>query len=128
MSTHLCNNGHPNGQPRLRDRLCLLIREHRFNSALVKAHAADYFGTPVLRETNGWCDSIYVFLCLAQRARTAFLAISRRRSGVSFAARTLPPLEPPILPRATACGFFFFVIAADTLSSNGTKDQVPTAT
>jgi hypothetical protein len=23
------NNGHNNGQPRLRDRLCLLIRQHR---------------------------------------------------------------------------------------------------
>jgi hypothetical protein len=31
------NNGHQNGQPRLRDRLCLLIRQHQLDAALVKA-------------------------------------------------------------------------------------------
>src|ERR1022692_421180 len=30
------NNGHQNGQPRLRDRLCLLIRQHRLDAGLVK--------------------------------------------------------------------------------------------
>jgi hypothetical protein len=38
-------NGASNGQPRLRDRLCLLIREHRLDSALVKSYAADFCGT-----------------------------------------------------------------------------------
>ncbi len=30
------NNGHSNGQPRLRDRLCLLIRQHKLDANLVK--------------------------------------------------------------------------------------------
>src|ERR1700757_3822579 len=32
------NNGHSNGQPRLRDRLCLLIRQHQLDASLVKAY------------------------------------------------------------------------------------------
>jgi hypothetical protein len=46
------NNGHQNGQPRLRDRLCLLIRQHRLDAGLVKAYAADYCGTPTLRDAT----------------------------------------------------------------------------
>jgi hypothetical protein len=46
------NNSHHNGQPRLRDRLCLLIRQHKLDAALVKAYAADYCGTPTLREAS----------------------------------------------------------------------------
>jgi len=45
-------NGSNNGQPRLRDQLCLLIREHNLNPALVKAYAADFCGTPSLKEAN----------------------------------------------------------------------------
>jgi hypothetical protein len=46
------NNDHQNGQPRLRDRLRLLIRQHRLDAGLVKAYAADYCGTPTLRDAN----------------------------------------------------------------------------
>jgi hypothetical protein len=46
------NNGHENGHPRLRDRLCLLIRQHRLDAGLVKAYAADYCGTPTLRDAS----------------------------------------------------------------------------
>ena len=46
------NNGHQNGQPRLRDQLCLLIRKHQLDASLVKAYAADYCGTPALRDAN----------------------------------------------------------------------------
>jgi hypothetical protein len=46
------NNGHQNGQPRLRDRLCLLIRQHRLDASLVKAYAADYCGTGSLRDAS----------------------------------------------------------------------------
>jgi len=45
-------NGHSNGQPRLRDRLCLLIRQHQLDAGLVKAYAAHYCGTPSLREAS----------------------------------------------------------------------------
>src|SRR5579872_5546482 len=46
------SNGHQNGQPRLRDRLCLLIRQHKLDANLVKAYAADYCGTATLREAS----------------------------------------------------------------------------
>jgi hypothetical protein len=46
------NDRHQNGQPRLRDRLCLLIRQHHLDAGLVKAYAADYCGTPTLREAS----------------------------------------------------------------------------
>jgi hypothetical protein len=45
-------NGSSNGQPRLRDRLCLLIRQHNLDPALVKAYAADFCGTSTLREAS----------------------------------------------------------------------------
>jgi hypothetical protein len=41
-------NGSAHGQPRLRDRLCLLIRQHNLDPALVKAYAADFCGTQTL--------------------------------------------------------------------------------
>ena len=46
------NNGHQNGHIRLRDRLCLLIRQHQLDANLVKAYAADFCGTPNLRDAS----------------------------------------------------------------------------
>jgi hypothetical protein len=61
------NNGHLNGQPRLRDRLCLLIRQHHLDAALVKAYAADYCGTPTLRDASR--EQVEAFINdLAERA------------------------------------------------------------
>ncbi len=40
------------GQPRLRDRLCLLVRKHQLDSTLVKRYAADFCGTEVLRDAG----------------------------------------------------------------------------
>jgi len=54
------NNGHLNGQPRLRDRLCLLIRQHHLDAGLVKAYAADYCGTPTLRDASR--DQVEAFI------------------------------------------------------------------
>lgn len=45
-------NGSGRGEPRLRDRLCLLIRQHNFNPVLVKAFAADFCGTETLKEAS----------------------------------------------------------------------------
>jgi hypothetical protein len=45
-------NGSNNGQPRLRDQLCLLIRQHNLDPTLVKAYAADFCGTETLREAS----------------------------------------------------------------------------
>ena len=41
-------NGPNNGQPRLRDQLCLLIRQYSLDPTLVKAYAADFCGTQTL--------------------------------------------------------------------------------
>lgn len=46
------NNGHQNGHVRLRDRLCLLIRQHQLDANLVKAYAADFCGTQNLRDAS----------------------------------------------------------------------------
>jgi hypothetical protein len=42
------SNVSSNGQPRLRDQLCLLIRQHNLDATLVKAYAADFCGTQTL--------------------------------------------------------------------------------
>ncbi len=46
------DHGHQTGQPRLRDRLCLLIRQHNLDPSLVKAYAADFCGTQTLKEAE----------------------------------------------------------------------------
>jgi hypothetical protein len=64
------NGAHGNGHsatPRLRDRLCFLIREHQLDPTLVKAYAADYCGTPALH--NARRDQIEAFINhLSERA------------------------------------------------------------
>jgi hypothetical protein len=42
-------NGH---HPRLRDQLCLLIRQHSLDPTLVKAYAADFCGTQTLKDAS----------------------------------------------------------------------------
>jgi hypothetical protein len=49
---HSGSNGTSNGQPRLRDQLCLLIRQHNLDPTLVKAYAADFCGTESLKEAS----------------------------------------------------------------------------
>jgi hypothetical protein len=45
-------NGSSHGQPRLRDQLCLLIRQFNLDPTLVKAYAADFCGTPSLKDAS----------------------------------------------------------------------------
>jgi hypothetical protein len=42
------SNGSGNGQPRLRDQLCVLIRQYNLDANLVKVYAADFCGTQTL--------------------------------------------------------------------------------
>ncbi len=49
LTKHSVSN---NGQPRLRDRLCLLIRQHQLDPTLVKRYAADFCGTEALRDAS----------------------------------------------------------------------------
>ena len=51
-SSHHESNGSGNNEPRLRDRLCLLIRQHKLDPNLVKAYAADFCGTQTLKEAG----------------------------------------------------------------------------
>ena len=44
-SSHSNGNGSGTGQPRLRDKLCLLIRKYELDPTLVKRYAADFCGT-----------------------------------------------------------------------------------
>jgi hypothetical protein len=45
-------NGSDHSQPRLRDQLCLLIRQFNLDPTLVKAYAADFCGTEALKEAS----------------------------------------------------------------------------
>jgi len=45
-------SGSRNGQPRLRDQLCLLIRQFNLDPILVKAYAAEFCGTETLKEAS----------------------------------------------------------------------------
>jgi hypothetical protein len=47
-SSNRSGNGSGNGQPRLRDQLCLLIRQYNLDPNLVKAYALDFCGTEAL--------------------------------------------------------------------------------
>ena len=46
-------NGNGNGSlPKVRDRLCQIIRQHKLDAELVKAYALDYCGTASLKEAT----------------------------------------------------------------------------
>ena len=61
-------NGSDNTKPRLRDRLCLLIRQYSLDPTLVKAYAADFCGTQTLKDASR--DLVESFIShLAEAAR-----------------------------------------------------------
>jgi hypothetical protein len=45
-------NGNGYGGPRVRDRLCQLIRQHQLDASLVKSYAADFCGAKELRDAT----------------------------------------------------------------------------
>jgi hypothetical protein len=45
-------NGRSTSEPRLRDKLCLLIRKYQLDPTLVKRYAADFCGTETLRDAS----------------------------------------------------------------------------
>ena len=49
---HRNGSGSGNGHIRLRDRLCLLIRQYQLDPTLVKRYAADFCGKQELREAS----------------------------------------------------------------------------
>jgi len=46
------NGGSANSRPKVRDRLCQLIRQHQLDPILVKAYAADFCGVKSVREAT----------------------------------------------------------------------------
>jgi hypothetical protein len=63
-ATPLPANGSPspngNGQPRLRDQLCLLIRQFKLDPTLVKSYAADFCGTEAISDASR--ESVETFI------------------------------------------------------------------
>jgi hypothetical protein len=51
MPSH-SSNGSSNGKPKLRDRLCVLIRQYNLDPTQVKAYATDFCGTPTLKDAS----------------------------------------------------------------------------
>ena len=45
-------NGNGSGSPKVRDRLCQLIRQHQLDPTLVKSYATDFCGVKALREAT----------------------------------------------------------------------------
>lgn len=68
-------NGNCNGNPRVRDRLCQLIRQHQLDANLVKAYAVDFCGIKTLREaTREQVENFVVHLAdWAEKDRNALL-------------------------------------------------------
>ena len=53
LYTHGAAGSHRNyGGPKVRDRLCQLIRRHQLDANLVKSYAVDFCGTKTLREAT----------------------------------------------------------------------------
>jgi len=53
QSAHSNGNGNGNGiGPKVRDRLCQIIRQHKLDPELVKAYAVDFCGTKTLRDAS----------------------------------------------------------------------------
>ena len=67
-------NGNHDG-PRVRDRLCQLIRQHRLDAGLVKSYAVDFCGTKQLRDATR--EQVEVFVAhlsdWAEKDRNALL-------------------------------------------------------
>jgi hypothetical protein len=73
-----------NGQPRLRDQLCVLIRQHNLDPTLVKAYAADFCGTQTLSEASR--DLVQSFI--------SHLAVSARENRAALVCKLNSYAQP----------------------------------
>jgi hypothetical protein len=79
-----------NGQHPLRDRLCLLIRQHQLDPSLVKAYAADYCDVAELRQASR--EQVATFIKhLAEYAQTDREALLCQLN--SYAAKPVVPAD-----------------------------------
>ena len=74
------SNDSNNGNPRLRDRLCILIRQYNLDPMLVKAYAADFCGTSTLREANRELVESFITQLAASAQQNREALISKLRS------------------------------------------------
>lgn len=83
-----------NGHHPLRDRLCLLIRQHRLDALLVKAYAADYCDVAELRQASK--ERVAAF--------TKHLAeyVQKDREGLVCQLNSFAPKPPGAVPVVTA--------------------------
>jgi hypothetical protein len=81
-------NGSGNGQSRLRDQLCLLIRQYNLDANLVKAYAADFCGTQSLRgATRELVESFIAHLSAAAKENRDALVCKLNSYAQTMAAR-----------------------------------------
>ena len=68
-------NGNSSGSPKVRDRLCQLIRQHQLDPTLVKSYATDFCGVKALRDaTRDQVENFVVHLAdWAEKDRNALL-------------------------------------------------------
>ena len=81
-------NGRNNGGPRVRDRLCLIIRQHQLDPVLVKSYAVDFCGTKTLRDaTREQVENFVAHLAdWAEKDRNALLCQLNSYLGVNDGA------------------------------------------
>jgi hypothetical protein len=79
------NGSGSNGHSRLRDRLCLLIRQHQLDPGLVKRYAADFCGTEELR--NATRESVESFITHVANCA------ARDRAGLVCKLNSYAPVE-----------------------------------
>jgi hypothetical protein len=83
------SNGSSNGHPRLRDKLCLLIRKYELDPTLVKRYAADFCGTEALRDASR--DLVEAFIStLAQKAAKDRAALVCKLNSYNQVVETKP--------------------------------------
>ena len=80
QSAHPNGNGSANGQPTLRDKLCLLIRKYELDPNLVKRFAADFCGTEILRDAGRDLVEAFVFTVAEEAAKDRSALICKLNS------------------------------------------------
>jgi hypothetical protein len=73
-------NGSGNSQPRLRDKLCLLIRNYELDPTLVKRYAADFCGTETLRDASRDLVEAFVFTISEEAANNRAALVCKLNS------------------------------------------------
>jgi hypothetical protein len=73
-------NGSANGQPSLRDKLCLLIRNYELDPTLVKRYAADFCGTESVRDASRDLVESFVSTIAQEAANNRAALVSKLNS------------------------------------------------